>query len=213
MYECEFVVYSIRHTVFISTTIMNFSRANTPDSLIKNTVGVEVGVDQGDFSKMLLDKGPRKLYLVDSWQTIEGTDRTTGAQQSVHERKYKSVLEIFRNESRVEIIRSWSEEASLKFDDRSLDWVYIDARHDYNGVMSDLKAWEKKIKPTGFLWGDDYRTPDMKRKPRVDVRRAVTDFINNTKWKLVGLTTEEKRSKSFFLAKHQQVIDRIKSLA
>jgi len=191
---------------------MNFSRENTPDSLIKGTVGVEVGVDQGLFSKVLLSKGPKKLYLVDAWRTVEGTDRTTGAQQSVHEEKCKSVMEMFRDEPRVEIIRFWSEEASSKFDNNSLDWVYIDARHDYGGVMSDLKAWEKKIKPTGFLWGDDYRTPDMKHKPRVDVRRAVADFTRDTEWKLIGLTTEEKRSKSFFLAKNQEIIDRFNSL-
>ena len=191
---------------------MNFSRANTPDLLIKDTVGVEVGVDQGLFSKVLLSKGPKKLYLVDAWQTVKGTDRTTGVKQSVHDEKCKSVMEMFRDETRVVIIRSWSEEASLRFDNNSLDWVYIDARHDYEGVMSDLKAWEKKIKPTGFLWGDDYRTPDMKHKPRVDVRRAVADFTRDTKWKLIGLTTEEKRSKSFFLAKNQEIIDRFNSL-
>jgi len=191
---------------------MNFSRANTPDLLIKDTVGVEVGVDQGLFSKVLLSKGPKKLYLVDAWQTVKGTDRTTGVKQSVHDEKCKSVMEMFRDETRVVIIRSWSEEASLRFDNNSLDWVYIDARHDYEGVMSDLKAWEKKIKPTGFLWGDDYRTPDMKHKPRVDVRRAVADFTRDTEWKLIGLTTEEKRSKSFFLAKNQEIIDRFNSL-
>jgi hypothetical protein len=192
--------------------MMKFSRAQTPLHLIKDTVGVEVGVDQGEFSKMLLEKSPKKLYLVDAWRTIGGTDRTTGADQSTHESKYKSVSEMFRNEPRVEIIRSWSEEASLNFEDGSLDWVYIDARHDYTGVMSDLRAWSKKIKSTGFIWGDDYRTPDMKHKPRVDVRRAVADFTKETDWQLVGLTTEEKRSKSFFLAKHKDVIDRFKSL-
>ena len=190
---------------------MNFSRVNTPNSLIKDTVGVEVGVDQGEFSKVLLDKGPEKIYLVDAWRTIEGTDRTTGAPQSVHEEKFKSVLEMFRDDTRVEIIRAWSEEAAGNFNDNTLDWVYIDARHDYVGVMGDLRAWEKKIKPTGFLWGDDYRTADMKHKPRVDVRRAVTDFTQDTEWRLVGLTTEEKRSKSFFLAKDQKVIDRFNS--
>ena len=192
--------------------MMKFSRAQTPSHLIKDTTGVEVGVDHGEFSKSLLEKSPNKLYLVDAWRTIEGTDRTTGADQSTHESKYKSVVEMFTNDPRVEIIRSWSEEAALTFEDGSLDWVYIDARHDYTGVMSDLKAWEKKVKHTGFIWGDDYRTPDMKIKPRVDVRRAVADFTRDTDWELVGLTTEEKRSKSFFLAKDKEVIDRFKSL-
>lgn len=192
--------------------MFKFSRNDTPVSLIKDSVGVEVGVDQGEFSTVLLSKDPKKIYLVDAWRTIEGTDRTTGAEQSVHDEKYRLVSEMFKNDSRVEIIRSWSEDAASMFEDNSVDWIYIDARHDYIGVMSDLKAWEKKVKHTGFIWGDDYRTPNMKRKPRVDVRRAIADFTRDTDWELVGLTTEEKRSKTFFLARSKSVIDRFKSL-
>jgi hypothetical protein len=192
--------------------MMKFSRNETPDSLINGTIGAEVGVDQGEFSSILLSKNPSKLYLVDAWKTIEGTDRTTGAEQSIHDEKYLAVSNKFNDDPRVEIIREWSEAAASGFDDNSLDWVYIDARHDYTGVMSDLRAWQNKVKSTGFIWGDDYRTPDMKHKPRVEVRQAVADFTKQTHWELVGLTTEEKRSKSFFLAKDKEVIDRFKSL-
>lgn len=190
--------------------MMKFSRNEIPDVLLEDTVGVEVGVDQGEFSKILLSKKPKKLYLVDAWKTIHGTDRTTGAEQSVHDGKYIYVKEIFNDQPSVEIIRAWSEEAASKFDDHTLDWVYIDARHDYKGVMSDLQAWETKVKVEGFIWGDDYRTPEMKRKPRVDVRQAVTDFVKETNWDLVGLTNEEKRSKSFFLCRNRATKDKFK---
>lgn len=184
----------------------------TPDHFILDTVGVEVGVDRGVFSKILLSKNPKKLYLVDAWKTIKGTDHTTGAEQSTHEAKYKSVSEMFSDEPCVEIIRSWSEDAAKQFDDGSLDWVYIDARHDYEGVTDDLRAWHTKVKESGFLWGDDYRTPDQKHKPRMQVRQAVTDFVNTTDWQFVGLTTEENVnvSKSFFLSKQDAVMQKFK---
>jgi hypothetical protein len=37
-----------------------------------------------------------------------------------------------------------------------LDWVHLDARHDYESVKADIKAWLPKVKSGGWLTGDDY---------------------------------------------------------
>ncbi|MEV6280655.1 class I SAM-dependent methyltransferase [Nocardia sp. NPDC051832] len=42
------------------------------------------------------------------------------------------------------------------FADASLDWVHIDARHDYDSVVADITAWRPKVRPGGWLSGDDY---------------------------------------------------------
>ena len=39
---------------------------------------------------------------------------------------------------------------------RSVDFVYIDARHDYKGAMEDIKAWWPKLKKGGLLSGHDF---------------------------------------------------------
>jgi len=36
------------------------------------------------------------------------------------------------------------------------DLIYIDAAHDYESVLADLKAFWPLLKPTGVLFGDDY---------------------------------------------------------
>lgn len=46
--------------------------------------------------------------------------------------------------------------ASKLFSDASLEWVHLDARHDYASVKADIEAWLAKIKPGGWLSGDDY---------------------------------------------------------
>ncbi|KUI31521.1 methyltransferase [Mycobacterium sp. IS-1496] len=46
--------------------------------------------------------------------------------------------------------------ASRMFDDESLAWVHIDARHDYESVCADIAAWAPKVRPGGWLSGDDY---------------------------------------------------------
>jgi predicted O-methyltransferase YrrM len=59
-------------------------------------------------------------------------------------------------ESFIEIMKSTSSDASRKFDDESLDLIYIDASHDYHSVLKDLQDWYPKLKTGGIICGDDY---------------------------------------------------------
>jgi hypothetical protein len=42
------------------------------------------------------------------------------------------------------------------FPDASIDWVHLDARHDYESVTADIARWLPKVKRGGWLSGDDY---------------------------------------------------------
>ena len=37
-----------------------------------------------------------------------------------------------------------------------IDYLYIDAAHDYDAVRADLRAWAPKVRPGGVIAGDDY---------------------------------------------------------
>ena len=58
----------------------------------------------------------------------------------------------------------------------SLDFVYLDARHDYDSVMSDLAEWHDRLRPGGVIAGHDYVDGDF-----VDglfgVESAVNEFF------------------------------------
>lgn len=56
----------------------------------------------------------------------------------------------------VQLLISDSLAAAAVFSDESLAWVHIDARHDYDSVLTDIAAWEPKVMPGGWLSGDDY---------------------------------------------------------
>jgi hypothetical protein len=53
-------------------------------------------------------------------------------------------------------IRKLSIEASKDFEDNSLDFVFIDASHQYEDVKNDIIHWLPKIKSGGILAGHDY---------------------------------------------------------
>ena len=85
-----------------------------------------------------------------------------------------------------------SESAAYIIPDAALDFCYIDARHDYEGVTKDLKAWYPKVKPNGLFAGHDFvDRPDI----HFGVEPAVLDFFAKgdpfTKKKVtITLTTE-----------------------
>jgi hypothetical protein len=72
----------------------------------------------------------------------------------------------------VVVIVADSAAACRLFPDRSLDWVHLDARHDYDSVKADITRWLPKVTRGGWLSGDDY---DREKWP--DVVRAVAELL------------------------------------
>lgn len=143
-------------------------------------LGVEIGVLRGDFSKSILSnwKG-QKLFLIDAWRHIgSNVDLNNGdhiIQLSNIVETFKSVYEF---KERATIIRDTSLEASKLFSDNSLDFVYIDAAHDYTNVSKDLDTWLPKVRKGGLICGDDYIDGVMLHNGVTvfEVKRAVDDF-------------------------------------
>ena len=71
-------------------------------------------------------------------------------------------------------------QASELYADNSLDFVFIDASHDYENVMADIKAWYPKIKFGGTMSGDDY-CPGWE-----GVMRAVDEYFGAGNIKVYG---------------------------
>ena len=63
-------------------------------------------------------------------------------------------------------IKMKSVDAAKLYDDGSLDLVFIDAGHEFDHVVADIKAWLPKVRPYGFIAGHDYSWDD-------EVKRAV----------------------------------------
>lgn len=148
--------------------------------LPKNSVGAEVGVWKGDFSEEILRAvRPEKLYLVDPWafqpefsgRMFGGTVATSSGDM---DKIFSSVERRFCDKRNVHLIRKFSVPASQEFEETSLDWVYVDANHEFESVLEDLQSWGPRIRAGGILAGDDYHWGPQHGEP---VRRAVSMFV------------------------------------
>lgn len=113
-------------------------------SLGDGSVGVEVGSYRGESAVIITETGRfRKFTCVDIWYgTPPGTEEDFDQRIAGH--------------PVIEKLRLPSIEAAKKFPDGSLDFVYIDARHDYKNVSNDIRAWLPKVKDGGWITGHDY---------------------------------------------------------
>jgi SAM-dependent methyltransferase len=92
------------------------------------------------------------FYCVDFWHV--------SPEREVEEPELKNLYDIFLEnlkpvEAYYKPMKIPSVDAAKKFKDESLDFVFIDAGHEYDPVKEDILAWFPKIKPGGILAGHD----------------------------------------------------------
>ena len=121
--------------------------------------GVELGVKQGEFAESVLDAWPAcaAYTLVDPWIHQESyTDVANVADGKHSEFMAEALKRTARFGGKVRVMRNFSFQAAAAFDDCSLDYVYVDAVHDYEGARRDLQDWWPKLRPGGIMAGHDY---------------------------------------------------------
>lgn len=138
-------------------------------------------------------KKPIKFYAIDTWEWDEWMDDESFLIGfSVEEKKEFAFINKLYNkdmpniinhyldrydvQNYVELIKSDSVLAANKFDDGSVDFIYLDTGHTYNRIKNEISAWLPKIRKGGLIGGDDFDRDDHKDG---GVSRAVIEFSNN----------------------------------
>ena len=153
--------------------------------------GVEVGIFAGETSREFLRHPNIYLYMVDNYRSKEhqpeaykkcGDYHATTLGRHEQDELMSSALKVtdFANDRRVLMVVD-SVMAAQTFDDQSLDFVFIDADHSYEGIHADIEAWRSKIASGGVLGGHDY---DLPTHPLFGVKRAVDEAVERYGWKL-----------------------------
>lgn len=145
----------------------------------------EVGVLVGALSEFILRSRPDvHLLMVDSWAPATEQPEHYKATGDLHAHHDLARCQLHRREAearaarfpgRATVMPLTSVAAAAMIDPGSLDLVFLDADHSYEGVRADIAAWAPKVKAGGILGGHDYRNPE----PGFDfsgVERAVGEW-------------------------------------
>jgi hypothetical protein len=123
--------------------------------------GAEVGVQRGLFAAETLAQWPScdHYILVDLWEHQanyhDGANVDSDTQQQIYEAA-QATLAPWAHVTK--FMRMLSTQAADLIADNSLDYIYLDARHDFCGVAEDLVHYWPKLKEGGVFAGHDYLT-------------------------------------------------------
>lgn len=180
----------------ISNTKVLLNREEILEKMPKGGVMAEVGVAYGDFSlEMIRICKPKKIYCIDIWEMEERWSR------------FNENMKEYIDSGLVEVMKGDSIDMLRKIPDGSLDFVYIDAMHDYEHPRRELNICKDKIKKNGFISGDDYVVLNIFEKPimQYGVVNAVNEFMVNEHFEMIYLTLDNLfRTPSYCLKKIQE---------
>jgi hypothetical protein len=109
---------------------------------------------------------------------------------------FEIVTSAFEAETRVQLMRGMSWDQLALLEDGSLDWVYLDAGHDFDSVTRDLAAVLPKLRAGGIIAGHDFVRWGS-HGFRGGVVEAVVRFCVREDFGLVGFTFEANYPPSY----------------
>ena len=150
------------------------------EKLGTNLIGAEIGVNKGYNASYICNIiQPKLLYLIDPWDNF--FDPASG--EIIGEVQYLMAQDLLKSFSCCKIIRKISLEAVKDIPDENLDFVYIDADHSYNAVLSDCISWYPKIKKGGILSGHDFTISSIQEAVKLFCQKIrINKLYSNEDW-------------------------------
>ena len=117
---------------------------------------VEIGAYKGRSSSYLaveiVNSGKNiKLDCIDSWDNEDFKRYWNSQEEGLGDGVYKNfVRNISPVRDRINVIKGNSWETANLYKDNSLDFVFIDADHEYDSVYKDINAWLPKVKRVDY---------------------------------------------------------------
>ena len=173
---------------------------------MNNPVICEIGVQMGLNFKNMITENTIKAVAIDSWTNTGTIGQNDSNYSSIElDNQYNTVVDMFKDDNRVSIIRNYSLESSKLFDNETFDFIYIDADHTYDAVLSDLEHWYPKLKIGGVISGHDYidgdYTVSIGHLVRFGVMDAVSEFLKKYRIDEDNFHISTEQYASFFITK------------
>jgi lipopolysaccharide biosynthesis glycosyltransferase len=167
-----------------SLTIFDTREELVCSCLRDDMVVSEIGVFEGEFSEFLLSAARlQEFYIVDLFDGVVGSGDKNGNDYKEIEMSdvYAHLLRKYRSSETVTVYKGSSQDFFRHIPDDTLDFVYIDGDHTYEGCRSDLENAYAKVKKGGYILGHDYSFNPFKTENTYDfgVKKAVDHFCES----------------------------------
>jgi predicted O-methyltransferase YrrM len=131
-------------------------------------VGLEIGVASGwTMNHFLQNLSNLQLTGIDPYVGyMDGNIKI--AQEMLDAQYLAAQVNISDFAPRGKILRGYSQDFVNSFEDKSLDYIFIDGDHSYEGALRDCELFFPKIKSNGIFAGHDWSFDG--------VRKAVNEF-------------------------------------
>jgi hypothetical protein len=172
-------------------------------------VGLEVGSYSGAFADVLLSRWASAwaLFLVDPWtEQAHYEDILAASVEKMSAVMEMALMTVGLHLPRAVLWREFGNNAAAQLPGEMLDFVYLDARHDYTSVTEDLEAWWPRLRKAGIMGGHDFMNakerndgnqweiqPDgTVREDMLAVRGAVEHFANRVQRDVIVEFADDK---------------------
>ena len=129
---------------------------------------VEIGSYSGEGTVVLADHF-KEVLAVDPWENGYDSD-DVASHQCPMEDVFNAFTERTKVKGNINFSRGKSLDALEFVADGSLDLVYVDGDHRYEGALADIKGWLPKLRKGGCMTGHDFSFPT--------VRQALSETFN-----------------------------------
>lgn len=120
----------------------------------------EIGVYGGKLSERLLNDCPgiESYYMVDPWRHLDEWNKPANRKDAAFEEIYaKAMSRTEAHTAKRVVLRGLLREVIDDLPDEGLDFAYLDGDHTLRGITIDLVSVFPKVRPGGWIGGDDFR--------------------------------------------------------
>lgn len=174
-----------------------FDYSNLYENIVKifptNSHFVEVGVWKGMSAvfmavEIINSNKNIKFDCVDTWEYVETSSE-------IKPEQFTKLFDIFLKnvepvKDKINIVKSISWEGAKLYEDNSLDFIWIDAGHDYESSFKDISSWYPKLKEDGIIGGHDYHF-------NVGAFKSVNEIFGKNNIKQIGSSWLYDRNNRF----------------
>ena len=149
--------------------LCNFIESKLGNNIILVEIGTFSGISSCIFSQFFT-----KVTTIDPYQSgYDPNDLASNPDIYDLKKVEKEFVEkVLNNYKNIKRIKMKSEEAVKKFVKGSIDCIFIDGVHTYEGVKKDINMWKSKVKQNGIIAFHDYQSKHFQ-----GVTRAVNETL------------------------------------